>query len=607
MVICDKEIRFKRSPLDVYAAVFIFVAALSAIFSADRGSSVFGFYGRFSDGLIGLFCLGIFYFLIVNHIEDVGRILKIFLCSAFLVVLSGYFSILGFWQEPTFNPVAGSLEGLAVFLAVIAVLLAGLIFQKSQSLKNWSLVIGHWLLLFAILGLLILIFFSQLPEEQILSQGLSWRVAFETVTDHIKEGFLGSGIGTYFYDFAKHKPAEFNQSQLWQIRFDRSGNHISEILSTMGFLGLLSYLLLIGMFLSISWFALKAGSSISKFQMPLSAAFLALLVGQLVYYQNTVLAFVFWLFLALSAVSWEKPIREKVISLKESPKMNLVFSAGLVIVGLLILTGFYFAQKFYRADMAYAKTDYEKAVSLNPDLSQYRITLSRVYLEKLLLEMKKPSAKEDSLLLQNNIAEVVNEAKTAVILSPNRVAGWETLGMAYREIHPIVKGAGELGVKAFERAIALEPTNPVIRTELGKLYLALDELEKAKIAFAEARELKPDYLEALLQEVLVYEEENNLAEAVKKIEELNGIYPLNPEILFQLGRLYFNSDKIDEAIAQFEKAVELSPDYSNALYSLGVAYSKDGQKEKAISAFEKVLELNPGNQDVIEKIKELKK
>jgi len=369
----------------------------------------------------------------------------------------------------------------------------------------------------------------------------------------------------------------------------------------------LSYFLLVGMFLSISWIRLKSGSSSSKFQMPLLAAFLALLIGQFVYYQNTVLAFVFWLFLGLSAVSWEKPLREKVISLKESPKMNLVFSAGLVIVGLLILTGFYFAQKFYRADMAYAKTDYEKAVSLNPDLSQYRITLSRVYLEKLLLEMKKPSAKEDSLLLQTEIAGVINEAKTAVFLSPNRVAGWETLGMAYREIHPIVKGAGELGVKAFERAIALEPTNPVLRTELGKLYLALDELEKAKSAFAEAKELKPDYLEALLQEALIYEEENNLAEAVKKIEELNGVYPLNPEILFQLGRLYFNSDKIDEAIAQFEKAVELSPDYSNALYSLGVAYSKDGQKEKAISAFEKVLELNPGNQDVIEKIKELKK
>jgi len=38
-----------------------------------------------------------------------------------------------------------------------------------------------------------------------------------------------------------------------------------------------------------------------------------------------------------------------------------------------------------------------------------------------------------------------------------------------------------------------------------------------------------------------------------------------------------------------------------------MAYQKKGQKDEAIKIFEKVLELNPGNQDVINKIDELKK
>ena len=620
-VFCDREIRFKKSPLDIYVAIFIFVAAISAIFSVDRGSSLFGFYGKFSDGLIGLVSLGVFYFLITNNtsygknygnrisIISASDLMKIFLWSIFFVILFSYFSIFGLWQkipglpaimkQPTFNPVSGSLEGLVVFLSIVVVLLIGLILQKSQLKKNWPSVI----LLIAALGLLFSIFSAPLPKEQVLGQGLSWKVAFGTVTSNLKNGFLGSGIGTYFYDFAKHKSVEFNQNPLWQVRFDRPGNHIAEILATMGFLGLLSYMALVGMFLLISWMLI----TVPKSQFPILVAFLALVISQFVYYQNTVLAFLFWLFLALSVVSWEKPIKEKVISFKESPKLNLIFTASLIIIGLLILTSYYFAQKFYRADVAYAKTNYERAVRLNPDLSQYRIILARSYLGEALSEMRKPSTEQNSLLLQTKIAEAIDEARIGTLLGPNRVAGWETLGMVYREIHPIVEGAGEWGVKAFEKAISLEPTNPVLQTDLGKLYLALNELEKAKSAFIKAKELKSDYPEALLQEALIYEKENNLVKSLEKLEDLAGSYPLNPEILFQLGRLYFNLDKMDEAISQFEKVVELAPNHSNAHYSLGLAWAKKGKKDLAIKEFEKVLELNPGNLEVAQKLKELRK
>jgi len=620
-VFCDREIRFKKSPLDIYVAIFIFVAAISAIFSVDRGSSLFGFYGKFSDGLIGLVSLGVFYFLITNNtsygknygnrisIISASDLMKIFLWSIFFVILFSYFSIFGLWQkipglpaimkQPTFNPVSGSLEGLVVFLSIVVVLLIGLILQKSQLKKNWPSVI----LLIAALGLLFSIFSAPLPKEQVLGQGLSWKVAFGTVTSNLKNGFLGSGIGTYFYDFAKHKSVEFNQNPLWQVRFDRPGNHIAEILATMGFLGLLSYMALVGMFLLISWMLI----TVPKSQFPILVAFLALVISQFVYYQNTVLAFLFWLFLALSVVSWEKPIKEKVISFKESPKLNLIFTASLIIIGLLTLTSYYFAQKFYRADVAYAKTNYERAVRLNPNLSQYRIILARSYLGEALSEMRKPSTEQNSLLLQTKIAEAIDEARIGTLLGPNRVAGWETLGMVYREIHPIVEGAGEWGVKAFEKAISLEPTNPVLQTDLGKLYLALNELEKAKSAFIKAKELKSDYPEALLQEALIYEKENNLVKSLEKLEDLAGSYPLNPEILFQLGRLYFNLDKMDEAISQFEKVVELAPNHSNAHYSLGVIWAKKEKKDLAIKEFEKVLELNPGNLEVAQKLKELRK
>lgn len=692
MVLVDKELRFKKTPLDLFVVAFIFIAILSAIFSVDKISSIFGFYGRFSDGLIGLLSLTTFYFLITNNtttrdptsgnIISLNNLLKAFLWSVFFVIFLSYLSIFGvlakFNLGRSFNPAAGSLEGLAVFLSLLSVLLVGFIlFRPINPIRPIRPIklIPYWLLLIASLFLLIIIDFTpawlvivvsfflltafafwkrmfkenirlilpillmvlavvfivsnartllpadlgRLPQEQVLGQGTSWRISLETLTDNPKNGFLGSGIGTFFHDFSKQKPPEFNKSPLWQMRFDRPGNHISEITATLGFLGILSYLALIGFFLIISYFLFK---ELSSLKLPLLVTFLALLIAQLVYYQNTILAFTFWLVLALSVASWQPPTKswwwgEKIFSLKESPELSRVFTVLLIIIGLAIAGSYYFAQKIYRADIIYAKSQkmalgpertalIEKAVELNPYFAQYQTILARAYLDGALKEMRKPADQQDSVILQKAVAKAIDTAKVASVKGPGQVSTWETLAMIYRDIGLFAAGATEWGIKSFEKALALEPTNPVLHTELGKL-LIINNPEKARESFTQAIELKPDYLPALIQSALIYEREENLDEAIRKMEDLAKPHPFNVEVLFQLGRLYFNADRIDDAISQLERVVDIMPNHSNAHYSLGAAYQKKSQKEKAIKEFEKVLELNPGNQDVIAKLKELKK
>jgi len=711
MVLVDKEIRFKKTPLDILVVVFIFIAILSAIFSVDKSSSLFGFYGRFSNGLIGLISLGLLYFLITNNTvidtkktkDERGQtlstltlsaLLKIFLWSVFFVILMSYFSIFGVWQkitevgplqvklpqimlQPTFNPVAGSMEGLSIFLAVVISLLVGRILLAAKG-KLSSII--NYLLLMASLGLLVIIDFRagwlvllvtmvlflalaigkrmfkenvnklllpiflmiiavaflfielnllNLAKEQVLAQKESWQIGFRGAIENIKSGFLGSGIGTFHYDFSKFKSLEFNQTLLWQIRFDRAGNYISEILGTMGFLGLISYIALIGFFLMVSWFILAATKKGELFSgLPLLIAFLALIIAQFFYYQNTILAFTFWLIFGLSVVSWQKPISEKVISFKAFPEISLIATAFLIILALLILGGYFFAAKFYLADLKYlgglGQVGHEridsltKASQLNPLCSQYKIILARTYLSEVLNETAKPVP--DQLALSQNTQLAIAQAREASDSSPNLVSTWETLGMIYREIKGIATGALEWGIKSFEKAIALEPTNPVLHTELGKLYLVSD-LQKARENFAKAKELKPDYIDALIQDALIDEIESNrlrdegkleeskakMAEAISKMENLAITFPLNIEVAFQLGRLYFNGGRMDDAISQLEGVVALFPNHSNAQYSLGIAYQAKGEKEKAIKSFEKVLELNPGNQDVIAKLEALKK
>lgn len=720
MIICDKEIRFRRTPLDIPILIFIFVTILNVVFSIDKTSSLFGFYGRFSNNLVGILSLGILYFLITNNVDtkavtggkvnggriSLGSLINIFLWSVFFVLLIGYFSLFGVWQilskwmpnfqfltimmNRIFNPIEGSLEALAIFLVAVTVLLVGLILSRSNEKKvrncilltaatiflliidftaAWVvlaltltlfLVFAFWsrvfrervnlLLIPIILVIISIIFiFSQPlasfkiqvlgfnilnpPEEILLDQKTTWQVAWGAVKNY---PVLGSGVGTFPYDFSKFKPINFNQTNFWQVRFDRGGNQIAEIISTQGILGFLSWLVIIGLFLIISWLFLQAKIArrktqngeeklpINNFQLTLFFTFLALFLGQFVYYQNTVLAFTSWLIIGLSVVSWHPPaggaIKEKKISFKDFPEMSLVFNIVLILILLVILGSWFFAGRFYLADVNYRKgmisgkiESFERAANLNKLRSIYRITLSRIYFTEVYSELQKPVESQDVQKINDNFANAKQEAVAASQISPKWVIGFENLGMLYRDSMVFANNEtdrltlGQWAIDSFQKAVELEQTNPVFYTEIGKISVIEGKIDEAKKEIEKALELKSDYLDAQIQLALISEVKGNLQEAISKLEEIVARNPNSVEALFQLGRVYYNNNQIDKAIPSFQQAISIFPNHSNSLYSLGLAYQKKGQKEEALKMFEKVLELNPGNKEVIAKIEELKR
>lgn len=677
MIIFDKQVKFKKSPLDIFILAFFFVSLLSTVFSVDKFSSLFGFYGRFPNSLMGLFSFCLLYFLITNNVGNkkesairVQSLLKIFLWSIFFVVLISYFSIFGIFERinglfgdnsvlPTmmlqsgFNPITASMEGLAIFLSIILLFLIGkiLIFDKKEKIIqifNYLLLVAivfllliidcntAWLIVF--LSLIIFLIFAfwkrtfkenvnklllpitlvilaiafmlintsglqglllkdNLPQEQFLNQGDSWIIGFKAAAENIKSGFFGSGVGTFHYEFAKFKPLSFNQNIFWQIRIDRPGNYFAGILGTTGFLGIISYILLIGLALLISFiFFGKNKSSVLLLML-----FLAILVGQFFYYQNAVLAFTFWLVLGLSAANWHsESTKEKTISFKDFPEMSLVFSILLIVIVLLFLGAYFFAVQFYLADVNYKKGIekasielVEKATRLNPYQSQYGIVAARYYLQETNMIIEEGAFDGNQLICNASLAlAYVKGGETSEIclnpnadpnnlitikgaekISPNKVFVQETLGMIYRDfrVKANEQEALKLGIQHFEKAVNLEPINPILRTELGKLYFLSGDIEKAEESFSKAIEVKPDYFEAF----------------------------------FEMGRLYLDDNQIDKAIVQLEIAIQIFPEHSNSLYFLGLAYQEKGQISKALTYYNRVLELNPGDADVISKISSL--
>jgi len=345
-----------------------------------------------------------------------------------------------------------------------------------------------------------------------------------------------------------------------------------------------------------------------------------LIIGQTVYYQNTSLSFIFWMVLGLSVVSmWAKSpalMREKKVSFKNFPESSLIFLTLVIIFGVAISAFYFYGVRYYLADANYFKAlsasgqsrteILQKAVSQNSKFPNYRQALARSYLAEVLGEMQKPQTEQDAAKIQSLVSLSIDQGRIATVLAPSQISGWETLGVIYREIGGVAAGATEWGIKSFEKAIELEPTNPVLRAELGKLYLASGDNEKAKENFNKALEKKSDYAAAVIQLALLLERDNAIDEAIANLENLIKNSPLEAEARFQLGRIYFNNGRTDEAIGQFNSVTILAPNHSNAHYSLGVAYAAQKKTQSAIQEFEKVLELNPDNADIIKKLKSLR-
>lgn len=681
--IFKEKIRIKKSPIHILALPFLGILGVSAILSVDKIFSLFGFYPSYSQGILAVFLLVLVYFLAADlkDREIVSKLIFTFILSSFLVCIGAVFSIVGIWQKflglswlgNSFNTI-GSLGSLSIFLVVLTCLTIGYLMEVSSKSKgkilfllgtlglSLFLLVGVGfrpalillfvgLALFLVLGVftkiyrrninrlllpislliilgLVLVFnvsLFRVNPEPTLPLETSWEISLEVVKNNLKFGALGSGPGTYFYDFLKFKSPEFNETSLWALRFHRSGSHLSEILATAGFAGLIIWLALILVSIWKGFLTFLRRPQIIS----ILVIFLVLSLAQILYYQNMTLAFSFWLFLGLLVARTKSSDWE--ISFRKIPETRLIFGT-LVILSIVgfVIWGF-FAVKYWRAESHYLESknspeisqeisQLEKAVNLHPNFSRYKLDLSRAYLNRALQEIQKPSEEVNQSLIGVFFQRAISYGKGAesdqvkiegvVEISPNWIAGWENLGLIYRELIPFsgqtASKAFEESVKAFNRALELEPANSILYTELGKIYSSQGDTNKAKTNFEKALELKPDYLDARIQEAMLLEEEGNSKEAISQMEGAVADNPSSLEARFQLGRLYFNQGEIDQAITQFEKVIEINPDHSNSLFSLGMAYEKKGMTSKAISYFEKVLEINPDNSEVAEKIDELK-
>jgi len=524
----------------------------------------FNFYKQitYPDSFINFLVYGLIFFLSSVFLEkkDIKTLLKFSLVGVFIACFFGLLQIIGkfiipfdFTKQRTFQPI-GSLFAWGVFSALGLFLLPVIDFKNG---KGWSqkffqqakraiwlflliffslsVIIFNslslWLILaislifiaayhfvffaqskrtiyllvcsaIALLFLLIgryLFFLPPLPPELNLTFSSTASIVKSTLTNW-RYLLLGSGPGTFEYDFLKFKPLGLNQTNFWSFRFSQGANSFLTFLVDLGILGFLSLTILLILFFK-SIFE-EEDEKISLLISPSFFLVVCLFFFPFFFSQGIFLS----LFLGiLTSSNKRKEINlqffsENLANLSRTSckeKMK-VFSLFLffVLLTFLNLAAICFFLKGYLAAFYYQKglkklrennftqanNFLSRAVVLDGSTDFYKRNLSQVLLQDGLQDLTAEDSqknKEKQNLGLRKVSLAISVAKNLADSHSFEPLNWENLGDIYQRIIPFSQGAEDFARNSYQKAIEIDSKNPRLPLNIAVTLVNSADKDKA--------------------------------------------------------------------------------------------------------------------------------
>jgi len=167
---------------------------------------------------------------------------------------------------------------------------------------------------------------------------------------------------------------------------------------------------------------------------------------------------------------------------------------------------------------------------------------------------------------------------------------WHHLGGACAS-----RGDDRGAARAYEKAVAIEPKDPLSWNNLGLAYLKLRNAAAAERALTRALELAPDSPETLSNYGMLKLYQGRFGEAERYISAALAYDPNDVEALVNYGIILLSRRDLDGAMRTLERAASLEPRYANTYFNMGLVYEARGDFASASSSYRRGLQLEPGN------------
>ncbi len=478
---------------------------------------------------------------------------------------------------------------------------------------------------------------------------------------------FGYGPGAYFTAYSQHKPGEINKANifnLWSARFEQSNSALFTAIAETGAIGILGMILL-SFFVKLAiWRKLRDSVLDENFLLfaTATAGLSVLALASLLKPTNMLVMFLLWFTLGAIAVFSSRTIGT--LAARNQNQFLVFSSIVLSVVAIAGLVGGIINVQRITADAAYAgalsedrrladqaskgevKPDdmnslleqLQKAAQRNQSNDTYFRTLSQGLLSKALRLANASNGAERLAEIQSHTSAALEAAKRAIEISGHDARNLENLASIYQTIAPFTGGADAFAVEFYTKAMALDPLNPALQIQLARVHLdaALPLLKKAEgeedkekkaaalaegnkrlnesstalekaiaikedlpaayyyLALIKAQEQKKEEAVALLDKAVQY----NLALAQVGVQD-QGLFNLAGNVYNLLG------DK-DKALQSLQLGLSIKFDDQQSLWNYANLLAEKGDKDTAIKVLEKLLELTPGNQEILNKLDELR-
>ncbi len=568
----SKKIKWETKSLDIPVILFVVSVILSiAIASPNKVSAILSP----NFGLVSIISLAILYFYIsreknFNLLSIIYHLSSIILSLLAIVFFFQPFKIRQladnlppFWQflkSADFTPLGSQLD-LAIFLGFFVIIAVVNIFKKGKEVSTLHSIIYHLSSIILSFLAFFLTTYSLLKPNQssiiynLLSNlppfRISWYAALEIFKNPLT-AFFGAGVDNFSFLFTKLKDVAYNQSEFWQINsFSLSRSAVLQIISEIGLSGIIVFGLIIGIAIKIiNSHKHQLYKDADKLKTVLFFGFIFIML--LLFPVSLPLLFLF--FVTLAQLSRTDVINHA--STKIDLENLIPIYLGIVAVSfLLIALSGYFLGRSYASEYYFKKSldgisqnnikvlydNQRQAIVINPYIERYRTNFSQTNLlvanniannlasqqDKSQDKQKNQLSEQDRQTISQAIQAAIAEAKAAVTLNPQKAGNWENLANIYRNIINIVQGADTWTISAYQRAIVLDPQNPMYRLNLGGIFYSLKNYDEALSLFNQTVALKSDWANGYYNLAWAAYQKQNYQMAVNAMK--NAINLLDPK------------------------------------------------------------------------------
>jgi protein O-GlcNAc transferase len=192
-----------------------------------------------------------------------------------------------------------------------------------------------------------------------------------------------------------------------------------------------------------------------------------------------------------------------------------------------------------------------------------------------------------SLHKAGKVDDAITKYRMVLETFPQFADAWHMAGVAEHQ-----RQSATAAIDCIQRAIALNPNDPIYRNNLGVVLLSIGQSKGALDAFDQAVAINPAYAEATSNAGKAFELLGEWKDALDRFRQALALNPTNVTYVLAVGRHLLRVGQLEDAIALYRNALAFAPHNADLHNALGNALVHVRQSDKAAAAYEQAVRID---------------